>query len=92
MKKDNADKALALLQKAIERKNDIRIGYLDAGTILARQKRYPEAATALQKALALDPTNRRTLSTWGMYTRRWAGLQTRREIRQSSGTAQKVRR
>jgi len=25
MKKDNADKALALLQKAIERKNDIRL-------------------------------------------------------------------
>ena len=56
MKKNNGDKALALLQQAIQRKNDIRIAYVDAGTILARQKRYPEAASALQRALALDPT------------------------------------
>ena len=56
MKKNNSEKALTLLQKSIQLKNDIRIAYVDAGTILARQKRYPEAVTALQKALALDPS------------------------------------
>jgi Flp pilus assembly protein TadD len=44
-----------LLQRSMELKKDIRIAYVDAGTILARQKRYAEAANALQHAVALDP-------------------------------------
>jgi Flp pilus assembly protein TadD len=55
MKKNNLERALQLLQRSIELKKDIRLAYIDAGTILARQKRYHEAASALQQAVALDP-------------------------------------
>jgi len=55
MKKNNLERALQLLQRSIELKKDIRIAYVDVGTILARQKKYAEAASALQHAVALDP-------------------------------------
>ena len=52
------DEALPLLQKAeIQTRNDIRIAYIDLGAILMEQKRYPEALTALQQAVKLDPTH-----------------------------------
>jgi DNA-binding SARP family transcriptional activator len=44
-----------LLGKATKLKDDIRIAYLDMGTVLAQQKRYDEAVVALRRAIALDP-------------------------------------
>jgi tetratricopeptide (TPR) repeat protein len=55
MKRNNPEAALSLLGKATKLKDDIRIAYLDMGTILAQQKRHDEAVTALQRAVALDP-------------------------------------
>jgi tetratricopeptide (TPR) repeat protein len=56
MKENDPEKALPLLNKAIQLKNDLRIAYLDAGAILTEQKRYPEALVALQRAEKLDAT------------------------------------
>ena len=56
MKRDHPDAALALLDKVIRLKDDIRITCLDRGIILAQQKRYDEALAALRKAVKLDPT------------------------------------
>jgi Flp pilus assembly protein TadD len=36
-------------------KDDIRITYLDLGAVLAKQKQYADAATALRRAVELDP-------------------------------------
>src|SRR5712664_288652 len=55
LKKNAPDKALPLLQKATQMRNDIRIAYLDIGAILSDQKKYPEALAALQRAEKLDP-------------------------------------
>jgi tetratricopeptide (TPR) repeat protein len=55
MKRDHREAALALLGKATTLKDDIRIAYLDMGTILAEQKRYDEAVAALQRAVKLNP-------------------------------------
>jgi tetratricopeptide (TPR) repeat protein len=56
MKENDPEKALPLLNKAIQLKNDLRIAYLDAGAILTGQKHYQEALAALQRAEKLDPT------------------------------------
>jgi tetratricopeptide (TPR) repeat protein len=56
MKRNDPEKALPLLNKAIQLKNDIRIAYLDTGAILMEQKHYQEALTALRRAEKLDPT------------------------------------
>jgi tetratricopeptide (TPR) repeat protein len=56
LKKNAPDKALRLLQKAAQMRNDIRIAYLDIGAILLDQKNYPEALAALRRAERLDPT------------------------------------
>jgi tetratricopeptide (TPR) repeat protein len=56
MKENDPEKALPLLNKAVQLKSDLRIAYLDAGAILTGQKRYPEALAALQHAEKLDPT------------------------------------
>ena len=55
MKRNNPEAALSLLGKATKLQDDIRIAYLDLGTVLAQQKRYDEAVAALQRAVKLDP-------------------------------------
>ena len=55
MKRDHPDAALALLVKAAKLQDDIRIAFLDMGTVFAQQKRYDEAVAALQRAVKLDP-------------------------------------
>lgn len=56
MKENDPEKALPLLNKAVQLKSDLRIAYLDAGAILTGQKRYQEALAALQEAEKLDAT------------------------------------
>jgi tetratricopeptide (TPR) repeat protein len=54
--KNNApEKALPLLERVVQQRNDIRIAYLDLGVILTQQKRYEDARSALQQAVKLDP-------------------------------------
>ena len=55
MKAGDTEAALASLHKSIQLKNDIRIAAIDLGVILAQQKQYAEAVTALRHAVALDP-------------------------------------
>ena len=55
LKKNAPDKALPLLQKATQMRNDIRIAYLDIGAILSDQKKYRAALAALRRAEKLDP-------------------------------------
>jgi tetratricopeptide (TPR) repeat protein len=52
---NNPEKALMLLQKAVQQKSDIRIAYADIGAIYMDQKQYEEALTAFQRAVKLDP-------------------------------------
>jgi len=56
LKKNAPEKALPLLNKATQLRNDIRIAYLDIGAILSEQKKYPQALAALLRAEKLDPT------------------------------------
>jgi tetratricopeptide (TPR) repeat protein len=56
MKRDNPDAALALFGKVAALKGDVRIAYLDMGTILTQKKRYDAAIVALQRAAKLDPS------------------------------------
>jgi tetratricopeptide (TPR) repeat protein len=55
LKKNDPERALPLLQKAVKLRNDIRIAYVDIGSILSEQKKYPEALAALLRAEKLDP-------------------------------------
>ena len=55
MKRNNPEKALVLLKKAVVIRNDIRIAYLDMGAILAQQDHHQDAIAALQYAEKLDP-------------------------------------
>jgi len=55
MKRNNPEKALPLLRKAVEQRNDLRIAYLDMGAILAQQNQHREAIAAFQQAEKLDP-------------------------------------
>jgi tetratricopeptide (TPR) repeat protein len=55
MKRNDPDKALPLLKKAVQLKNDIRIAYADLGAIFLERKQYQDAMTALQRAVELDP-------------------------------------
>jgi tetratricopeptide (TPR) repeat protein len=55
MKRNNPEAAVSLLCKATKLKDDIRIAYVDMGTIRAQQKRYDEAVAAFQQAVKLDP-------------------------------------
>jgi tetratricopeptide (TPR) repeat protein len=54
LKRNDQGKALELLRKAVQTRSDIRIAYLDIGVILAQQKNYADALTALQRAEKLD--------------------------------------
>ena len=55
LKKNAPEKALPLLNKATQLRDDIRIAYVEIGAILSDQKKYPEALAALQRAERLDP-------------------------------------
>jgi len=55
LKLNNPEKALALLKKAVQQKNDLRIAYADIGAIYMDQKHYEEALAAFQRAVKLDP-------------------------------------
>ena len=55
LKQNAPDRALPLLNKATQLRNDIRIAYLDIGDILAQQKKNREALAALLRAVELDP-------------------------------------
>src|SRR5262249_23232016 len=56
LKNNEPDQALPLLEKVIKQRNDIRIAYVNLGAILTQKKRYDEATKALQRAIALDPS------------------------------------
>ena len=55
LKRNQPEKALPLLNKATQLRDDIRIAYVDIGAILSDQKKYPEALAALLRAEKLDP-------------------------------------
>jgi tetratricopeptide (TPR) repeat protein len=55
LKSNQPEKALPLLNKATQLRDDIRIAYVDIGAILSDQKKYPEALAALLRAEKLDP-------------------------------------
>lgn len=55
LKRNQSEKALPLLNQAIQLRDDIRIAYVDIGAILSTQKKYPEALAALLQAEKLDP-------------------------------------
>jgi tetratricopeptide (TPR) repeat protein len=55
MKQGDNQKALTLLRKAAQLQDNIRLAYMDIGGILVDQKHYPEALSALQQAVKLDP-------------------------------------
>jgi len=55
LKRENSEKALLLLNRAVGLREDIRIAQMDIGVILTQQKRYQEALYALQRAEKLDP-------------------------------------
>jgi tetratricopeptide (TPR) repeat protein len=55
MKEKATDKALPLLRKAVQLKDDIRIAHFDIGVILLEQKNYKDALVSLSRAEALDP-------------------------------------
>jgi predicted Zn-dependent protease len=56
MKRNNPEQALTSLRKAIHLRDDIRIAYVDLGSLLAQHGNYQEAIVALQRAVTLDPT------------------------------------
>ena len=55
-KANNIEEAASLLEKSLQRTKDLRIAYLDLGAVRTQQKQYPAAVKALQRAIALDPT------------------------------------
>jgi len=55
MKRNDPEKALPLLRKAAQIRNDLRIAYIDMGAILTNKKSYDDAIIALRHAEKLDP-------------------------------------
>jgi tetratricopeptide (TPR) repeat protein len=56
MKRNDLERAIPLLKKAMQLKDDIRIAYADLGAIYMEQKHYQDALVALKRAVKLDPT------------------------------------
>jgi tetratricopeptide (TPR) repeat protein len=56
LKQDQPNEAVKYLDRVVRQRKDIRIAYLDLGAALMQLKRYPEAQTALQRAVELDAT------------------------------------
>jgi tetratricopeptide (TPR) repeat protein len=54
-KRSDPEKALPLLEKAVQIRSDVRIAYVDLGALLMQQKKYQQAMAALQHAVKLDP-------------------------------------
>src|SRR5208282_984934 len=55
LKMNDLEKALVLLKRAVDARDDIRIAYADMGSIYGQQKKYEEALAAYQRAVKLDP-------------------------------------
>ena len=55
LERNNLDQAASLLGKATQHDPDLRIAFLDLGTVRMQQKVYPAAVKALERAIALDP-------------------------------------
>jgi tetratricopeptide (TPR) repeat protein len=55
MRRNDPEKAVALLKKALEIKDDIRIAYADLGAIYMDERHYEDALAALRRAVKLDP-------------------------------------
>ena len=55
MKREDPEKALTFLRKAIQLGSDNRLTYLDIAAILVDQKQYPEALTTLRRVEKQDP-------------------------------------
>jgi len=53
--KTDPEASIALLRKSIVLKPDLRVAYVYLGTVLAERKQYPDAISAFQRAIALDP-------------------------------------
>jgi tetratricopeptide (TPR) repeat protein len=56
LKNDKPEDAVKYLERVVRQRKDIRIAYLDMGAAMMQLKRYPEAQTALLRAVELDPT------------------------------------
>src|SRR5262249_61111596 len=54
MKREDPEKALTFLRKAIRLGSDNRLAYLDIAAILADQKQYPEPLASPRQAEKLD--------------------------------------
>src|SRR6266478_3103576 len=55
MKRNEPEKALSVLQKSLQLRDDLQIVHLDLGVIFTEQKHYQEALAALLRAQKLDP-------------------------------------
>src|SRR6266550_2720236 len=49
------ERAVTLLKRAVQLKDDLRIAYADLGAIYREQKHYKDALASLQRAVKLDP-------------------------------------
>ena len=75
LKRNNLDDAISLLQKAVSIKSDVRIVYIDLGTIFSQQKKYPEAIRALQRAIDLwNPNGPTRITAWRTFIRQLGTL------------------
>ncbi len=54
-KNNHPEKALELLNRAVQSRIDIRLAYVDLGAVYTQQKKYDEAVAALLHAVELDP-------------------------------------
>ncbi len=55
MKQNRTDEALSLLRRAVRKRNDLRVAFLDLGVLLIQNQQYQEAVSTLQRAVTLDP-------------------------------------
>jgi tetratricopeptide (TPR) repeat protein len=55
LKMNHPERALELLKKALQQKDDLRIAYVDMGAIYSDRKEYDAAVAAYRKAIKLEP-------------------------------------